>query len=92
MKIIELLGTYSSSVRLVLAHSDSKSGSTDLSGGPRGKRLGRADEARRVHEELKRRHPDITLTLTFTRERQMVLDPDYLSHYLEGLCNAGVPA
>ncbi len=53
--------------------------------------LGRVDEARRVQEELKRAHPDITLTLTFTRERQTVLDPDYLSHYLEGLRKAGVP-
>jgi len=53
--------------------------------------LGRADEARRVHENLKRRHPDVTLTLTFTRESQMVLDTDYLSHYLEGLRKAGVP-
>ena len=53
--------------------------------------LGRADEARRVHEELKKRHPDITLTLTFVRERQMVLDPDYSSHYLEGLRKVGVP-
>jgi adenylate cyclase len=58
--------------------------------------LGRADEARRVHEELKKRHPNITLTLTFVRERRMgldrtVLDTDYSSHYLEGLRKAGVP-
>ena len=54
--------------------------------------LGRTDEARRVHEELKKRHPDITLTLTFVREHQYgVLDADYLSHYLEGLRKAGVP-
>jgi len=53
--------------------------------------LGRADEARRVNEELKRRHPNITLTLTFVREHQTVIDPDFLSHYLEGLRKAGVP-
>ena len=58
--------------------------------------LGRADEARRVHEELKKRHPNITLTLTFVRERRMVLDrtvldTDYSSHHLEGLRKAGVP-
>ncbi len=53
--------------------------------------LGRADEARRVHEDLNRRDPNVTLTLTFTRESQMVLDTDYLSHYLEGLRKAGVP-
>ncbi len=53
--------------------------------------LGRADEARRVHEELKKHHPNITLTLTFVRERRMVLDPDYSSHYLEGLRKVGVP-
>ncbi len=54
--------------------------------------LGRTDEARRVHEELKKRHPDITLTLTFVRERRFTeSEPDYLSHYLEGLRKAGVP-
>jgi len=54
--------------------------------------LGRADEARRVHQELKKRHSDITLTLTFVREHQYgVLDADYLSHYLEGLRRSGVP-
>ncbi len=53
--------------------------------------LGRADEARRVYEDLNRRHPDITLTLTFAREQKGVSNPDYKSHYLEGLRKAGVP-
>jgi adenylate cyclase len=53
--------------------------------------LGRTDEARRVHEDLNRRYPDITLTLTFAREQKGVADPDYLSHFLEGLRKAGVP-
>ena len=55
--------------------------------------LGRADEAQRVHEELKRRHPDITVTLTFAREREHLtqLHPDYLRHLVEGLRKAGVP-
>ena len=53
--------------------------------------LGRANEARRVHEELKNRHPDITLTLTFAREQKNVANPDYKSHYLEGLRKAEVP-
>ncbi len=54
--------------------------------------LGRADEARPVHEELKKRHPDITLTLTFVRKLdETVLDLGYLSHLLEGLRKAGVP-
>jgi pentatricopeptide repeat protein len=53
--------------------------------------LGQADEARRVHEELKRRHPDITVTLTFTREHFTRPYPNYLSHFLEGLRKAGVP-
>ncbi len=53
--------------------------------------LGRVDEARRVREELKRRIPDITVSLTFTREHLMQLHPDYLSHLLEGLRKAGVP-
>ncbi len=53
--------------------------------------LGRANEARRVYEDLNRRHPDITLTMTFAREQKNVSNPDYKSHYLEGLRKAGVP-
>jgi TolB-like protein/cytochrome c-type biogenesis protein CcmH/NrfG len=55
--------------------------------------LGRANEAQLVYEELKRRHPDITVTLTFAREREHLtqLHPDYLRHLVEGLRKAGVP-
>jgi len=53
--------------------------------------LGQADGARRVHEELKRRHPDITVTLTFARDNFTQLHPNYQSYFLEGLRKAGVP-
>ncbi len=53
--------------------------------------IGRVDEARRVHEDFKRQHLDINITLTFTREHLAQLHPDYLSHFLEGLRKAGVP-
>jgi adenylate cyclase len=53
--------------------------------------LGRTHEARNVHEDLKKRHPDISLTLTLVRGQSNVSNPDYLSHRLEGLRKAGVP-
>ena len=50
--------------------------------------LGRSDEAQRVISEVLNLRPDFTIA--FVRSTHLYSDPDYMTHYLDGLMKAGL--